>query len=521
VRGPYIHISSMWRSARVQSEGEMTTRSAGFRPLARFAVLLVAAFLALPAAAQGGELVVSLPAGLGRVTSDIGGIDCPGTCSGLVPDGATATLTATPAPNYVFGKPQPQGELVDDSGWDNCDAVVINPSQCTVEDPSDGTTVTANFRPAALLLVVANGGGGSVTATVPNPQPGEQAEQTCDNDPDGGVVCPYPYLPGRAVTLTPSPLNASQPIWSDDDCLDGTACTLILDDFRRSITATFATQQVGVRVSGEPGRVVSTPAGIDCPDVDCDHDFATGQDVALTAEGADPTWVTDARPFLAGCDFTAGTVCHVIAERSRWTSVTFAGASPNTNYPPTAAAHFSVRKAGDGSGTVRTVGGSEVDCGSRCSVDTSYGERFVLLAEPSAGSRFARWRRGCGESASCQLTVGPTTRVKAEFARVASAASATSTVRKLQVALGRVSVRRSRGRYRIVLPLHLNLASTVSARVTTRLGRRMVTRRWQLRAGDRRLTLRVRARRGRYRLSLTIRSSDGQVKSIKRSLLLR
>jgi Divergent InlB B-repeat domain len=438
-------------------------------------------------------------------------------------------LTATPAPGYALGVPEPQGGPVDDSGWAGCSPVPGVPVRCTAELPAGDTIVEASFRPAALLLVVANGGGGSVTATIPAAQTGETGQQTCNSDQGGGVLCPYPYLLGRAVTLTPSPMAAPFPIWSDDDCPDGMACTLVLDELRQSITATFPTQHVSVRLHG-PGRVVSTPAGIDCTaladgvPVECGADFATGQDTALTAEGVDAAWVTDPAPTRAGCDFTAGTVCHVIAERSRWAVVSFAGAVPDEQYPPTAGARFRVRKSGSGSGVVR---GGGIDCGSVCSVERDFGDRIVLLAEPSRGSEFVGWRRGCGQAARCGLTVGPTTRITAVFAATASAAvvtptpTPTPTVKKLRATLDRVKVRRIRSRYRIVLSLHLNLSATVRARVTTRGGLGVARRSWQSPAGDRRMTMRVRARRGRYRLSLTMRSTDGQVQVLKRTLRLR
>lgn len=498
----------------------------GLAARSALAVLLFVAFLALPAVAKGGTLSIEFPSGPGRVTSDIGGMDCSDTCSADLGAGAKAvTLTATSAyaPTYVFGTPDPQG-YADTSGWSVCDEVPGFPSKCTAFVPDVGTTtVEANFRPGALLLLVANGVGGAVTATAPNPQRGELAEQTCLSDPEGGVVCPYAYVPGRLVILTPSPLNAFQPVWSDEDCADAAPCNIVMDDTRRSITATFATQRVLVRMAN-PG-LVTFPDGSTCPQnpddefpINCGHDFPTGTDVALTAHHAGAKWLTDPQPTRAGCDYVdaTGTVCHVIAERSRWT-VSYTGNVPDADYPPSAGSHFAVRKVGDGTGTVR---GGGIDCGSRCSTDTNFGEHYVLVADPSSGSTFVRWHKGCGTNPRCPLPVGPISRITAEFGRAASNTGESKPV-VLRVSLRRVTVKRSRGRYRIVVPLRVNLPATVTARVTTRRGRRVASHRWRVQAGDRRLVMRVRARRGRYRLSLTIRSSDGQVASYRRTLRFR
>lgn len=512
-------------------EGGLAARTAGLGPPACLAVLLVVAFLALPAAAQGGELRVEFPAGPGHVTSDVGGVDCTDTCTTTFAPGThnvTLTATSTAAPTYVFGTPDRQGHA-DQSGWgDVCDVAPSDPSKCSVTVFDDSTTVVeANFRPGALLLLVANGIGGSVTATVQNPQRGELPVQTCLSDAEGGVVCPYAYVPGRQVTLNPSPLNAFQPVWGDEDCFDAAPCTVVMDDVRRSITATFATQRVLVRMAN--GGTVTFPDGSTCPDepdedfpINCGQDFPTGTDVALTAHGTDPRWLTATEPTRAGCDYitSGGTVCHVIAERSRWAFISFGPGVPDDTYPPTAGSRIVIRKVGNGSGTVR---GGGVDCGSRCSADTDFGERYVLFAEASAGSTFVGWRRGCGTNPRCPITVGPINRMTAEFARgsTTTTTDTSKTTPKLRVTLRRITVKRSHGRYRIVVPLRLNLPSTVTARVTTRRGKRVASHKWRLRAGDRKLTMRVRAHRGRYRLSLTIRSTDGQVKSYKRSLRFR
>ena len=92
---------------------------------------------------------------------------------------------------------------------------------------------------------------------------------------------------------------------------------------------------------------------------------------------------------------------------------------------------------------------------------------------------------------------------------------------KLVASVSRVHARRTdRRRFRIVLPLRVNLAATVTARVTRR-ARTVLRRTWRVAAGERRLTMRVRARRGRYRLVVTVRTTDGQVVLITRRLRLR
>jgi hypothetical protein len=213
------------------------------------------------------------------------------------------------------------------------------------------------------------------------------------------------------------------------------------------------------------------------------------------------------------------TVCHVTAGRSRWTVVSFDGVAADNQYPPKASVHLTVRKAGNGTGTVR---GDRISCGNRCSADVAFGDRDVLTAEASNGSRFVQWRRACGERPRCPLTYGPTSRVTAVFALAAGTAVVNPpTAAKLRVTLHRIRVTRKGRRYRIVVPMHLNLAATVTARLTTRRGRRVAAHKWTLKAGNRTLGFRVAARRGRYRLSLKIASNDGQVKRITRSLRLR
>ena len=170
--------------------------------------------------------------------------------------------------------------------------------------------------------------------------------------------------------------------------------------------------------------------------------------------------------------------------------------------------------------------GGPIDCGSRCSAELKFGNRNVMVADPSNGWTFVRWRGGCGANPRCSVTVGPTSRMTAVFAAAAGSSGVetnqvTQQPAKLQPTLARITVRKKGGRYSIVLPLRLNLNATVSARLST-LRKRLVARStWRLKAGSQKLTLRARTKPGRYRLSLKIESTDGQVQSLTRKLRLR
>jgi Divergent InlB B-repeat domain len=59
------------------------------------------------AACNSALLTVNV-SGSGTVTSSSGGINCPGTCSGVFPLGSSVELTATPSTGHTFG------------GWTNC-----------------------------------------------------------------------------------------------------------------------------------------------------------------------------------------------------------------------------------------------------------------------------------------------------------------------------------------------------------------------------------------------------------------
>ena len=148
--------------------------------------------------------------------------------------------------------------------------------------------------------------------------------------------------------------------------------------------------------------------------------------MTLTAVGTTPIWESDPSSARAGCDSNARWATRgaegglpMVAERTRGPrSVQPAPRTTGSTRP--GQRPLQGPQSGNGSGKVR---GSGIGCGSRCSVETSCGEQWILVADASPGSRFVRWRRGCGEGARCALTVGPITRVTAVFEAVARAAS--------------------------------------------------------------------------------------------------
>jgi Divergent InlB B-repeat domain len=491
-------------------------------------ILSALALIALPAAARAETVTIQADPG-GRVTSQPAGIDCPGACVATFP--GAATLTAQPAQGYAFGAPNDNGAAGNQDGWlnfggDRCTHPSGRPEVCSV--PGDEPTfLTAHFRPAAQLDVVPSGRG-SVTATIPNPGPGEQASRTCNGDAQGGVSCEYTYLPGREVTLVASPDTNGGPSsfvrWSDERCPAGPVCTLTMDAARQSIVALFTPQRVSVRVRGT-GRVTSTPAGLDCqgdgdPDVDteCFADFTIGTDVTLAAAGTGTAWYLP-------CDFGAGNACGLTADRARWAAIGFDGQVPAiSQVPPTITVRFHILKAGSGSGRVQ---GGSIDCGGSCTVLRDFGARQTLTAMPDAGSRFAGWRSACSSAATCTLAVGPVTAVTAAFdASGSSSSSGTSSSSKspgtstpFTARLARPAVK-GHGRKRVVVfSVRVSAPATVGARLT-RKQRTVASRSWRVGAGLHHLRLRLpsKAKAGAYRLRLTVRDASGHAQSFAPSL---
>jgi hypothetical protein len=225
---------------------------------------------------------------------------------------------------------------------------------------------------------------------------------------------------------------------------------------------------------------------------------------------------------LAMCDTVDGATCRLAAVRPRWAAATFAGAPFEENVPPEVLVRFHIRKAGAGTGTVRS---QSLDCGTSCAIDDlAFGANETLQATPDPGSRFTGWRGACGSGPTCRLAVGPVTAITAVFERAVAPQPGPGptpgpSLRKPR--LVKLNVRGHGKRRAILMRVELGAPGTVKARLLR--GRRQVTaRKWQLQAGSYLLRMKVpaRVRPGKYRVGLTVRSG-GQTQQITRPVRLR
>lgn len=127
--------------------------------------------------------------GSGTVTSDVGPINCPGTCSAAYTDGTLVTLTATPT----------VGGFVEWTGDIPGSPVATNPVVVTMDQ---ARTINARFTAYTLSISESGTGAGTVTSDI------------------GGISCPgtcsAQYAPGDIVQLTAAATVGSFTGWTGD-----------------------------------------------------------------------------------------------------------------------------------------------------------------------------------------------------------------------------------------------------------------------------------------------------------------
>jgi hypothetical protein len=379
-------------------------------------------------------------------------------------------------------------------GWIVAAALVAAGAFAPADRPT--TPSAAAAQPAAMLVLVPNGRG-AIDVAPPGLDLAGAPVSRCDEelaDDDGGR-CRLAYAPGTTVAATAVPEPGSSFVgFSDFRC--GADCRLPLTAGEQTLAATFTPQRLVLRVGGG-GRIVSSPAGIDCGgrnSAGCSADFPFGTSVTLTAtgEGGEPVeWIFGCAP-ERGDPLAPRCIVEITSEPTI-VVLRFGDANP-PGIPARVSVELSVAIAGGG-----VVRGSKIDCGSRCEAQYLFNDRERLRAVADARSRFVRWEHGCGTRAECEFAVGPTTAVRAVFERVALAARLVRSTVVKRTVLVRVSVGRPAG---------------LTLRLETRRGKRLASRGRALARGATTVRLAVprRVAAGRYRVVVVVTSAGERVR---------
>ena len=208
---------------------------------------------------------VGIVSGVGTITSNPAGIDCPGDCSEMFPEGATVYLTAHPAEGFYFN-----------SGWrDDCVSQGVNP--CVINIDSDKNI---GIKFTGILLKVYNN-----RTIVTSDPPGIDCNSLT-------AYCEYEFADGSQVTITATPeQNNVFSSWGEacsGNPVTSSTCTVTMT----GPVIVSATSILGVPVTVTPsgngsGVVTSSPAGINCGS-DCMGLYPSGSNttVILTATRA-------------------------------------------------------------------------------------------------------------------------------------------------------------------------------------------------------------------------------------------
>ncbi|MFO1313787.1 MAG: IPTL-CTERM sorting domain-containing protein [Burkholderiales bacterium] len=319
--------------------------------------------------------VVISPNGGGRVTSTPAGIDCGATCSNAYAPNASVTLSATPAPGYVF------------SQWSG--ACTGTTTTCSVVVSATATAI-ATFTPTAPssfgLTVAVNGPGtvGSAPAGI-----------SC------GAACSASFAANSAVTLTASPApGATFAGWSG--ACSGTALTCVVTmSAARSVGAAFTSSgQVALTVVNGGGGVVTTlPGAIDCGTT-CVAGFAQNASVSVVATPLPGYKFTG---WSGAC--TGTNVCDLVMDASKTVTATF------TVIPVT---EYALTVVDLGNGTIVSAPAG-IDCGTVCANSFGTGTLVTLTATASPGNVFAGWGGACAGLGTCVVLMDQTQTVTATF----------------------------------------------------------------------------------------------------------
>ena len=212
---------------------------------------------------------VTLPGGgVGSVTSDLPGIDCPALdCTASFSRSEMLTLSASANAGSIF------------VGWEADCLTFGDAADCELDMDGGPYAAAARFERERTLTVNPSGSGSGQIVSTP-----------------AGIACPgqcsATWVNGSAITLSASADPGSVFVgWNSNQCSGNGDCNVLLDD-DVTVDAVFQTgsHTLSVVVVGG-GRVISTPAGITCPG-DCTESYLNGASITLTPS-ADPGFAFD------------------------------------------------------------------------------------------------------------------------------------------------------------------------------------------------------------------------------------
>lgn len=222
-----------------------------------------------------------------------------------------------------------------------------------------------------------------------------------------GTTCTYERPHGSTVTLVAVADGDHRHMGWTDDCAatTGAICTVSLEA-SRTVGAIFALRTDSlsvVRAGTGSGRIVSTPAGIDCPDT-CEQSLTRGTSVALAATADEGS---DFQGWSGAC--TGSGACAVSIDGPTFVVASFARRTYDVV----------VSRTGDGDARVLADVGA-IDCGSTCRDRVSHGTSVTFTVSPEPSSTIVSWGGACasaGSSPTCTVVVTADTNVSVNVAR--------------------------------------------------------------------------------------------------------
>ena len=213
--------------------------------------------------------------------------------------------------------------------------------------------------------------------------------------------CSQALPSGTAVHLEAQPAAGMQFAGWSGACTGTSACDLTLSADAQ-VGASFAApprETITVNLVGAgTGRVVSNPAGIDCPGA-CAMAVPAGTPVALAAT-ADAT--SHFEGYGAGC---SGLSCSFVANAN---TTIYANFSKLTATQHT----LTLTVSGNGAVTSQPAG---INCPGACSARFDDGTKVALTETAASGAAFTAWGGACTGSGACSVTLTGDASVSAQF----------------------------------------------------------------------------------------------------------